>query len=83
MPMKITDLEKFSKQNPDINLNVFAYDETEKAFELGVEIPGEPPPSKFEIRKEIRNSIYPLYSLHFTSNVFGRYFPCPLPFWKC
>ncbi|OXA39343.1 hypothetical protein Fcan01_25816 [Folsomia candida] len=65
MPMDASQFAKFSDQNPDVDLHVFVYEETQKARELCASLAGQVTRSareNLQIQKEIRNSIYPLYS---------------------
>lgn len=63
--MDFSQFSKFSEQNPDIDLHVFVYEEGEEARNLYSKMLRKPTRSdkdNMQIKKEIRNSIYPLYS---------------------
>lgn len=65
MPMDMSQFAKFSEQNPTIDLHVFVYEEGDSAKELCSTLARKSTRSaadNLKIRKEIRNSIYPLYS---------------------
>lgn len=64
-PIDMSQFSTFSKNNPDVDLHVFVYEEEDAAKQLYSDLLSKPTRTakdKLQIKKEIRNSIYPLYS---------------------